>query len=637
MKSLLALILLVANFSLDEIIYDIYNTATELTNVEYEQLQTDLYALHETPIDLNHATQEELEQLVFLTPRQVDDIMMYIMRHPMDSLYELQLIPSLESYDIRNMLPFVTISHDRSGISENNKMYAREVFAYAKHEIVTRVDARNIEDFEGTDPMYAQLRYRFDFQRRVTFGAQIRRPAGGGAKDLEYGAYLQLKDIGHLHTLVAGNFQASFGHGLVFASPFHSGKSMYISAVGQKKEGLKYYSSVDGGGLHGAGATMRWNWGPATRLDVSALYSMKRANDSTWQHVIGANLTLRHKQLQVELTAAENLWSDSIRPYRDAAYNMHYFRGFRQFVGGASARYNFGLAELFGEVATSENYKRAAINGEASNSEAINSPHWGVGTLVGSRIYPTKGVTLVALYRYYSPYFDNALGYGFSETSRLGDENGGYVGIDISGLNKWRFSGYADVFYFSGPKYGIPQSGTIGYDAVAEVGFRNDLRFKIYDFKFRLRARKKGDLSTYSARGQFNWSQGGWSLRTTAEANMTREDGLPVTGYGVTVFQDIGYTFSSIPLALRGRAQFFDAREWNNRIYTYEHDVLYAFSIPATYGLGGRIYACLKWQIIPQLALYLRVSETIYERKWSAAHKKEPTRTDVHLLLRATL
>jgi hypothetical protein len=123
---------------------------------------------------------------------------------------------------------------------------------------------------------------------------------------------------------------------------------------------------------------------------------------------------------------------------------------------------------------------------------------------------------------------------------------------------------------------------------------------------------------------------------------MVKEKEVPLT-YGVTVYQDAGYTFQRVPLALRARVQYFDAREWNNRIYCYEHDVLYAFSIPAVYGIGGRAYLCLRWQIIDQLALYLRISETVYGSRWYAEHHPEwnmrgvPTRTDVHLLLRAQL
>ena len=618
-----------STFTLDEVILDIYNAVTEFGEVDYEQLQTDLYALHDAPIDLNHTSDEELTQLYFLSPQQIDDILAYAGRHPFESLYELRLIPSLTEYEIRDLLPFVQIRNHKSEII-NQKLYPREVFAHATHEIITRVDARNIEGVEGTDPMYVQGRYRFDYQRKVIFGAQLRRPVGGIAKDLQYGAYLQLRDITpHLHTVVGGNFQASFGQGLVLAPVFHSGKSSYVSSVGMQQQGLRYYSSVDGEGLHGIGATIRHAFSPHTRLDASALYSMRRANDSTWHHLIGANLTLRHRRLEVQLTAIENLWSDSIHPYRNAKYNRHYFRGRNQAVIGASFRYNHGWFDAFGEIATTQNGR------------------WGLGALIGSRFYPMQGLSLVALYRYYSPYFDNALGYAFSETSRINDENGGYVGFEITRWRNWRISGYGDVFYFSGYKYGLGDAvNTLGYDAMAELQYHHSTISSFSEaahsvipkwrLSLRLRARQKGD-ATYSTRAQFDWAQGAWSLRTTAEANLVNQS--PIT-YGFTIFQDISY---SLPLregrglGLRLRLQGFDAREWANRIYTYEHDVLYAFSIPATYGLGGRAYLCLRWQIIPQLALYFRVSETVYAKQWAASHSRPQTRTDLHLLLRAKL
>lgn len=631
-------------FNIDEVILDIYNAVTEFGEVDYEQLQTDLYTLHESPIDLNNTSDEELAQLYFLSPQQIDAILAYAYRHPFESLYELRLIPELADYEIRDLLPFVQITNHQSPIT--NELYAKEVFAKAHHEIITRIDARNIEAYEGTDPIYTQFRYRFDYQRRVIFGAQLRRPAGGMAKDLQYGAYLQLTDIApHLHTLVAGNFQASFGQGLVLAPVFHAGKSMYVTSIGQQREGLRYYSSVDGAGLHGAGATLRWKWNKTTRLDVSALYSMRRANDSTWHHLLGANLTLRHKKLQVELTAIENLWSDSIHPYTNAKYNQHYFRGRNQAVIGASFRYNHGWFDMFGEVATAQN------NEIINQQSKITNSKWGIGLIVGSRFYPTSGVSLIALYRYYSPYFDNALGYAFSETSRIGDENGGYIGFDITRLRNWRFIGYGDIFYFSGYKYGLGDATrTLGYDAMAEMQYHSTyhqlpISNNHWWISFRARAKKKG-TSTYSARFLFDWSRGGWSLRTTADANLTNQKSTITNQqsipYGLSLAQDVAYDFSTpytlhpTPLSIRLRLQFFDAQNWTNRIYIYEHDVLYAFSIPAVYGLGGRAYLCLRWQIIPQLALYFRASETVYARKWAAAHSRPLTRTDLHLLLRAT-
>ena len=662
---------IITGHNLDDIILDIYRTATEMGEVDYEQLQTELYSLHESPINLNATTEEELSQLPFLSPQQIDELLAYADKHPFASLYELRLIHSLADYDIRNLLPFVRI-----GSAEKEKVYAREVFHYAQHELLTRVDARNIEAFEGTDPMYGQLRYRFDYKRRVVFGLQLRRPAGGKATDLQYNAYVQLKDIGPMHTIVAGSFQASFGQGLVLAPVFRTGKSSYVQSVGMANNGLRYYSSADGEGLQGAGGTYRHVFNAHTRLDVSALYSIKKANDSTLHHLVGANMTLRHRKLEVQLTAIENIWSDSIRPYRNSAYNQHYFRGTRQAVIGASVRYNHGWFDLFGELATAQNYTHSTLHPTPYTlhpTPSTLSPRWGFGGIIGSRFYPTDGVALTALYRYYSPYFDNALGYAFSESSRIGDENGGYIGFDVTRWKGIRWSGYADIFSFSGPKYGIPQFPTLGYDAMSELQINLphhtshitplsaasplNIKHSTSYLTLRFRARDKGDLATYSTRLQYDWQQGAWSLRTTGEANLTSSSSLntnplntnPQTGY--TLYQDIAYDFAqsglssngkALPLSLRLRVQWFDARQWDNRIYTYEHDVLYAFSIPAVYGLGGRAYLCLRWQAMDKLALYLRVSETLYQRAWYQEHHPEwngaagsiPTRTDVHLLLR---
>jgi len=606
---------------LSDIILDIYRHMTELGETDYEQLQTDLYAIHESPIDLNNTSEEELSGLYFLSPKQIDEILMYADRHPFETVYELRMIEALADYEIRNLLPFVRIG---DGSSSLNKLRAREVFRGAGHEIITRVDARNIENEEGPDPMYVQGRYRFDYQRRVTAGVQLRRPAGGGAEELQYGAYIQVRDIGHLHTLVGGNFQASFGQGLVLAPVFHTGKTMYVASIGQQAEALRYYSSVDGEGLHGIGSTWRWEKGKQWRVDATALYSLRKANDSTWHHLVGANISMRYKRLQVQVSGIENIWSDSIRPYRNAAYNVHYFRGRSQAVVGASARYNYGWGDAFAEVATAQNEQ------------------WGVGVLAGSRFYPASGVSLIALYRYYSPYFDNVLGYAFSETSRLGDENGGYIGWDITRWKGWRVTGYGDVFYFSGPKYGLPDGKTVGYDAMIEGRYSRALRGEgeVLSTAIRVRSRKKGDY-THSVRVSLDWSNGTVSLRTSGEGNIgVSGERLGVTGYGVSVAQDVSYSpriGDGRPLTMHVRLQGFDAREWANRIYMYEHDVLYGFSVPAVYGLGGRAYVCMRWQVIRQLALYLRVSETVYARSWAAEHDRAQTRTDVHLLVRVKL
>jgi hypothetical protein len=63
------------------------------------------------------------------------------------------------------------------------------------------------------------------------------------------------------------------------------------------------------------------------------------------------------------------------------------------------------------------------------------------------------------------------------------------------------------------------------------------------------------------------------------------------------LFQEISYKFRKIPLTLWGRYCLFKTDDWNSRMYTYENDLLYSFSIPALYGEGSRSYIMVKWEI----------------------------------------
>jgi len=59
---------------------------------------------------------------------------------------------------------------------------------------------------------------------------------------------------------------------------------------------------------------------------------------------------------------------------------------------------------------------------------------------------------------------------------------------------------------------------------------------------------------------------------------------------GWMVFQDLRYSFKNLPLKFDFRYAVFDTDSYNTRIYAYEHDLLYAFSIPAYYSKGFRTY-----------------------------------------------
>ena len=589
----------------EQVMEDIFNQLSEDGDLSYEDIEEELLSIADNPMDLNTVTQEELSRLMFLSDEQIDAILMYQYEHGFKEIYELQLIDCLKDYEIRNLLPFVRVdSLEVQGFrsSGGKKMYFREVFHYAKHEMTLRMDARNIEDFEG-DPMYGKLRYRFNYRNRVQAGVSVLRRQGDEAIRQEgdrwdYGGYIQLKDIGPMKTIVAGNYQANFGYGLVVGTPFKRGKSAYIQSTATTDEGLKKFSSVGDSYkyFHGVGATARVKW-----ADLSAFYSLRKGKEDAWNHVVGANATARWKKLKVGVTGVETFEVKCTpkigRFFGDPAGERREARG----AMGANVRYNWGKVDVWGEVA-------------ASHAE-----QWGWGTIMGLRVNPISDLNLLAIYRYYSPEYENVYANSLSSKTRVSDEHGGYLGVEYNRLINWQLSLFGDVW-------------KEGYETMAQADFVPQKNYKMH---MRLRAKRKNEIDTYSTRWNGMWELGQWRLKTQIDANMVYAK--EKWNYGFSIFQDVEYRFARVPIVLQFRAQAFDAREWNNRVYMYENDVLYAYAIPFVYGLGGRFWLNARYKINDTFALYLRVSETVYQGAWAAAHDKQNTRTDIHALLRVKL
>lgn len=595
--------------AIEDILEDIYNQLSEDDEILQEDVQEQLMNIAANPIDLNHTNADELAELMFLSDEQIDAILMYQYEHGFKEIYELQLIDCLKDYEIRNLLPFVRV--DSLGVQEfrssgGEKMYFREVFHYAKHEMTLRMDARNIEDYEG-DPIYGKLRYRFNYQNRVQAGVSVLRRQGDEAirqegERWDYGGYIQLKDIGPMKTVVAGNYQASFGYGLVVGSPFKRGKSAYIQSTATTDEGLKKYSSVGDSYnyFHGVGATARVSrW-----ADVSAFYSLRKGKEDAWNHVVGMNATGRWNRLKVGVTAVETIEATNSSQFRErsqASYGLEMKRREASGAMGVNARWNMGKVDIWGEVATSHGNK------------------WGVGVITGVRYRPISDVNLLAIYRYYSPEFDNIYANSLCSWSRMKDEHGGYLGVEYNRLINWQLSAFGDVW-------------KTGFETMAQADF---VPQKDYRMHTRFRVKRKDEKDTYSLRWNMVYEFGPWKMKTQADGNMVQAKGGWT--YGWSVLQDVEYRFSEVPIVLQLRAQAFDAREWNNRVYIYENDVLYAYAIPFVYGLGGRFWLNARYKINDTFSVYLRVSETIYQRTWAMEHDKKSTRTDVHALLRVKL
>jgi len=92
-------------------------------------------------------------------------------------------------------------------------------------------------------------------------------------------------------------------------------------------------------------------------------------------------------------------------------------------------------------------------------------------------------------------------------------------------------------------------------------------------------------------------------------------DEKPENGY--LIFQDIIYKSLKSPISVTLRYALFDSDTYNSRIYTYEQDVLYAYSIRSFSGKGTRTYLMLRYKVAHGIDVWLRYSQTYFSRTGS--------------------
>ena len=658
----------------EQLIADIFEqyTAESEEAIDYDSFFEDLLFCAQNPINLNQATREQLEKLPFLSDIQVENILSYVYQFgPMQTIYELQLVEGLDMTDIRRMLPFVVVGEVGN---VNKKIYWNDLMKYGKNELYFRLDKgletkegyrflpeedqnstfENSKNYLGND-FYNSLRYRFHYKDRIQFGVTAEKDAGEqfwGTTHKGYDFYsfhAQLNNFGKFKTIVVGDFRVNFGQGLVLHSEFGMGKSSYVLNVTPRSSGLKKFSSTDESNFfRGGGATVRLG-----KLNLTGFYSNKMIDGDTVngmfqtvlktgyhrtldelskkhtvnQQIIGGNATYTNMNLQVGITAVHTMLDNRLIPDK-SVYNYFYFSGKKQTTAGISYRYRWKKLNVFGETAMTSNGSMATLN--------------------GCYFSPISQMSLVVLQRHYSPEYDTFYASSFSETSRINNESGLYLGAEVRPFRKWKFAAYADSYRFPWPKYGI-DAPSVGKDYLLQADFAAKRNVAMYwRFKFEEKQTNLSNSSSVmpvivplkkvSARYQLTYSYGNFSFKNVLDGNLVRKADSIWT-YGVIASQDVSYVFHSFPLKIDFRYQFFDAVNYENRLYSYEKDVLYAFSIPMYYGLGSRYYLNLQYDLNKNLSLWFKIAQTVYADDRESLSSGNETisgnrKTDVRLMLK---
>jgi hypothetical protein len=60
------------------------------------------------------------------------------------------------------------------------------------------------------------------------------------------------------------------------------------------------------------------------------------------------------------------------------------------------------------------------------------------------------------------------------------------------------------------------------------------------------------------------------------------------------------------------RLQYFETEGYDSRLYAFENDLLYSYSIPVFYDKGYRYYFNFNYDVSKKLAIWMKWVQTIY-------------------------
>ena len=258
---------------------------------------------------------------------------------------------------------------------------------------------------------------------------------------------------------------------------------------------------------------------------------------------------------------------------------------------------------MFGEVGASQNLGLAFVN--------------------GALIPLAPQISLSVLHRYYQKEYQAYYSNAFAEGSKISNEQGLYFGTEIYPIKKWKISAYFDAYSFPWLKSRTNSPG-YGQDYQIQLDYNTSRYIKMYwRFKREIKPENISDddiairytqeIDKFVVRYHISYQLTNY-LRLSNRIELSQYNKGETIENGYMIYQDIRFKPNKIPLTLYLRYAIFDA-PYNARIYAYENDILYAFSIPGYFYKGYRTYITAKYDISDRITLWLRYSQFSYSNK----------------------
>lgn len=600
-------------------------------------------------LNLNAATETELKEFPFLSPLQIANFLNYRkLFGRLINLYELQAVPLWQEETIQKILPYVmigsviTVQQDfkRRFSGGEHSVLSRLTYVLEKAEGFRQKDDTSVTSFYPGGRERVLVRYKYIYRNLLQYGITAEKDPGEqwfkGAQKYGfdyYSAHLFVRNIGIIKNLAIGDYAVNMGQGLIQWQSLAFRKSVEITNIKRQASVLRPFNSTSEYFFNrGAGITLEKNHFQLTgfasfrkvsgnvfadtlnaedyfsSLLTSGLHRTENEQadkNAVQMNSFGGNFGYNSSNLHVGVNAVHFQFNP---PYRkdEQPYNNFAFRGRK--LTNMSVDWSYTLRNLhwFGEVATHNKQYYAIMSGLLM---AVDPK-----------------VDLSVVYRSIETGYQSVFGNAFTEGTFPTNERGIFTGASIRPTSKWELDAYVDIYRFPFIRYRIDAPSN-GVDYLVQLAHHPNKQIEIYT-----RYRQESKALNFTADGEFNTanvtpvSRKNWRTQVQVKINPLvtvryRVDAMwydlngPLESRGFLSFFDFFYKPLKIPYAVNCRLQYFETDNYDSRIYAYENDVLYGFSIPSFENKGYKYYMNINYDISRRVSFWIKWAQLIYKNQ----------------------
>ena len=608
--------------------------------VDLHQLSMVLSEFIKHPLNLNLATKEQLQELALLDEDKISALLSHIAKHgKLLCLEEIQSIAGFDLSTIQAIRPFVCVyntSPIKGALPAKLSPYLRHSFLMRYSRTLQHQDGF-IAASDGEPPTYLGspdkllARYRFSIRNNFSVGLLAEKDAGESLGRPDFlSAYVFLKSEGWLRRIAIGDYRLSYGQGLLCWSGFSGGKSAEMMSIRKNAEGIRPYTSTDENAYQ-RGAALAFGKGPF-QLDVFGS-----------KHSVDANVLARDSITGRALIVSALQTSGYHRTESECA-DLHALTvtRFGGHAGLSTRPLQLGLTWVKTDMSAMllpglQPYQRFApqgqswINGSFDYSlflrnftffgECGKMQDGGMAVVNGFLIALHPNFSLSMLQRDYVRNYVSFTARGAGESADTRNEQGLLMGWTWKLNEAWTLNGYCDRYRFPWLKYGVPASSG-GVDGLVQLGYVPSKKTSM-DLRWRQESKEEqaqlqdvevpGLQSSVLKHLRFQVSQQlSPSFQVRSRADYTTRLKRGESMHGVLMTQDLLFKPLSGPCSFNLRYALFEVDDYDARIYVYENDVLYSYSMTAFYGRGLRWYANLRIRLRRGVDVWINYSSTLY-------------------------